>query len=70
MYYGNTGCGVFKGGIQNLNSFGLQISCSQMKLLNFANSFGGVVSKGAKFDFQSKFSMSKIIGIFLIFFFH
>ena len=35
--YGNTGCGVFKGGIQNLKGFWLKIKCSQMKSLNFVN---------------------------------
>ena len=33
--YENTGCGVFKGGIQNQKDFWLKINCSQMKLLNF-----------------------------------
>ena len=28
MYYGNTGCGVFKGGIQNWKVFWLKINCS------------------------------------------
>jgi hypothetical protein len=31
------------------------------KLLNFENWVNGEVSKSAKFDFQSQFSMSKII---------
>ena len=35
--YGNTGCGVFKGGIQNLKDFWLKINCRKMKLLNFEN---------------------------------
>jgi hypothetical protein len=39
-----------------------------MKLLNFENWCNGKVSKSAKFDFQSQFSMSKIIRIFLNFF--
>ena len=34
---GNTGCGVFKGGMQNLKDFWLKINCSEMKLLNFEN---------------------------------
>ena len=33
--YGNTGCGFFKEGVQNLKDFWLKINCSQMKLLNF-----------------------------------
>ena len=37
VQYGNNGCGVFKGGIQNQKDFGLKINCSQMKLLNFEN---------------------------------
>jgi hypothetical protein len=40
-----------------------------MKLPNFENWSNGEVSKVPKFDFQSQFSMSKIIGIFLNFFF-
>ena len=39
-----------------------------MKLLNFENWSNGEVSKVQNFDFQSQFSMSKIIRIFLIFF--
>ena len=46
--YGNTGCGVFKGGIQNLKGFWLKINCSQRKSLNFANWCNGDVSKSAK----------------------
>ena len=57
--YGNTGCGVFKGG------FWLKINCSQMKLPNLEKWSG---QKMPKFDFQIQFSMSKIIRIFLIFF--
>ena len=37
VYYGNTGCGVFKEGIQNWKDFWLKINCSQMKLLDFEN---------------------------------
>ena len=40
--YGNTGCGVFKRGLQN---FCLQITISQRKLLNFENWVNGEVSK-------------------------
>ena len=36
-YYGITGCGVFKVGIQNWKGFSIKINCSQMKLLNFEN---------------------------------
>ena len=59
--YGNTVCGVFKGGIQNQKGFWLKINCCQMKLLNFANWH----QKVPKFDFQNQFFMSKIIWIFL-----
>ena len=34
---GNTGCGVFKGGIQKWKGFWLKINYTQMKLLNFEN---------------------------------
>ena len=44
-WYGNIGCRVFKGGIQNLKDFWLTISCSQMKLLNFENWSSGELSK-------------------------
>ena len=36
-YYGITGCGVFKAGIQNWKGVCIKINCSQMKLLNFEN---------------------------------
>ena len=48
IQYGNTGCGVFKGGIQIWKCFWLTINCSQMKLLNFANWCNGGVLKSAK----------------------
>jgi hypothetical protein len=35
--YGNTGCGVFKGGIQTFKDFWLKFNCSQMKLPNLEN---------------------------------
>jgi hypothetical protein len=48
--YGNTGCGVCKGRIQNLKGFWLKINCSQMKLLNFENwSSGELLKKGHYF---------------------
>ena len=34
ILYGNTGYGVFKGGIQNWKGFWLNINCGQMKLSN------------------------------------
>jgi hypothetical protein len=41
----NTGCGIFKRGIQNLKVFWLKINCSQMKLPNFDNWSNGELSK-------------------------
>ena len=43
--YGNTGCGVFKGEIQNKKYFWLKINCSQIKLLNFENRSSGELSQ-------------------------
>ena len=43
--YGNTGCGVFKRGIQNKKDFWLKIDCSQIKLLNFKNWSSGELLK-------------------------
>ena len=46
IIYGNTGCGVFKRGIQNLKGFCPRINIStQRKLLNFENWVNGEVSK-------------------------
>ena len=42
---------------------------TQRKLLNFENWVNGRCQKVPKFDFQSQFFMSKIIRIFLNFFF-
>jgi hypothetical protein len=47
-YCGNTGCGVFKGGIQNYKGFWLKINCSQMKLPNLVNWSSDELSKSAK----------------------
>ena len=54
-----------------LKSFLSKNHHAQRKLLNFWNwcSAVGRCQKVPKFDFQSQFSMSKIIGIFLNFFF-
>ena len=46
--YGNTGCGVFKGGIQNLKGFWLKINRSQIKLPNLEKWSSGELSKIAK----------------------
>ena len=64
--YGNRGRRVFKRGIQNWKDF-----CLKINMLNGNYWIFRVgVSNGEvqKFDFQSQFSMSKIIRIFLIFF--
>ena len=42
-----------------------RINCSQMKLPNFESPSGDRLSKVAILDFQSEFSMSKIVRIFL-----
>ena len=53
-HYGNTGCGVVKGEIQNKKGFWLKINCSQMELLNFENCSSGKLSKiGHHFRKQS-----------------
>ena len=44
-WYGNPGCGVFKGGIQNYKGFWLKNNCCQMKVLNFENWSSGKLSK-------------------------
>ena len=46
--YGNTGCGVFKRGLQNQKGFWLKINCIQMKLPNFENWSNGELSKSTK----------------------
>ena len=48
IYYGITGCGVFKEGIQNKKGFWLKINGSHMKSLNYANWSNGEVSKSAE----------------------
>ena len=47
-HYGNTGCEIFEGGIQNQKGFWLEINCSLMKSLNFANWYNEEVSKSAE----------------------
>ena len=56
------------GGCTKLERFLPKNQHTQRKLLNFENWCSGEVSKEPKFDFQSQFSMSKIIRIFLNFF--
>ena len=46
--YGNTGCGVFKGGIQNQKGVWLNINCSQMKLSNLEIWSSGELAKSDK----------------------
>ena len=46
--YGNTGCGGFNGGIQNLKGFWLKINCSQKKLPNLENWSSGELSNNGK----------------------
>jgi hypothetical protein len=67
-HYGNTGCRVFKRGIQNLKDCCLRIN-NLPKGNYWILSFWLMTScqKVQKFDFQSQFSMSKIIQIFLNF---
>ena len=63
--YGNTGCRVFKQGVQNWKDFCLKVNIH--KGHDWILRFGamGRCPKVPKCDFQSQFSMSKIIGIFL-----
>ena len=62
------GCRGFKQGIQNWKYFCLKIDIP--KLNNWILRIGlmGKCQKVTNFDFQNQFTMSKIIGIFLIFF--
>ena len=59
-YYGDTGCLVFKEDTK-LERFLPKNQHTKRKLSNFENWCNGEVSKVPKFDFQSQFSMSKII---------
>ena len=58
----------FLGGDTKLKRFLPKNQHTKRKLLNFDNWCNREVVKVPKFDFQSSFSKSKIIGIFLIFF--
>ena len=60
MNYGNTNYGVS-------TIFLPQNQHTQIKLLDFENWCSGELSKVTNFDFQSQFSVSKIIRIFIIF---
>ena len=57
----------FQGRSTKLERFLPKNQHAQRKLLNFENGVGRF-QKGRTFDFQSQFSMSKIIRIFLNFF--
>jgi hypothetical protein len=59
----------FQTGGTKFESFLPKNQHTQRKLLNFENWVNEEVSKVPKLDFQSQFSMSKIIRIFLNFFF-
>ena len=48
VYYGNTGCGVFKRGGTKLERFLPKNQHTERKLLNFENWVNGEVSKSAK----------------------
>ena len=66
--YGNTGYGVSSPGIQNQKDFCLKSNISKGNYWILRIGIMGRCQKVPKFDFQSQFSMSKNIGIFLIFF--
>ena len=59
--YGNTGCWVFKGGVQNKKDFCLKIHWPKGNYWNSKIVIVGKYQKERKFDFF----MSKIIGMFL-----
>ena len=66
-HYGNTGCGVFKRGIQNSKVFWLKINIPKGSYWILGIGVLGRCQKMPKLDFQSQFSMSKIIRIIRIF---
>ena len=70
--HGNTGCQVFKRGVQMKTDFCHRINIgTERKLMDFENWCSrGRCQNVPKFDFKSQFFMSKIIRIFLNFFFH
>ena len=63
--YGSTSCRVFKQGVQNWRDFCLKINLPKRDYWILRIGVMGRCHKVPKFDFQSQFSMSKIIGIFL-----
>ena len=62
-------CRVFKWGVQNWKYFYLKINIPKDDHWILRIGVTGSCQEVTKFDFQSQFSMSKIIRIFLIFFF-
>ena len=65
IHYGNTGCGVFKRGMQNWKGFWLKINCSQRKLPNFDNWSNGELSKiGYHFRKKSELKMCPLLVVF------
>ena len=64
-----TGYRIFKQGIQNCKYFCLKINIPKGNYWILRIGVGGRCQKVPKFDFQSQFSMSKIIRSFLNFFF-
>ena len=67
--YGNTGCRVFKQEIQNWKDFCIKIYTHKGNYCILKIGLMGRCQKVPNFDFQSQFSMSKIIRIFFNFFF-
>ena len=68
-HYGNTGCQVFKQGVQKWKDFCLKINIPKGSYWILRIGVMGKCQKVPKFDFQSQFSMSKIIQIFVNFIF-
>ena len=66
----NWNMAVFKRGMQNSKDFCLRINILKGNYWILRIGLMGRCQKVPKFDFQSQFSMSKIIRIFLNFFFH
>ena len=68
-HYGSTGCQVFKLGVQNQKDFCLRINIPKGNYCILRIGVIGRCQKVPKLDLQSQFSLSKVIRIFLIFFF-
>ena len=63
--YSNTGCGDFRLGVKNQKDFCLRLNVLKGNDWILRIRLMGRCQKVPKFDFQSQFSMSKIIWIFL-----